>query len=180
MNAENLSTQTTRFRRGMTIVITMGVTLAAVLICIQLLANAPIAHTAGTINVTTTNDEYDTAPNATCSLREAIQSINTNASFGGCTNPGAADTIQLQADTYTLSIAKIGVWDDSNQGGSLAPDAAMTILGAGADQTIVSATATFTDRVVFVDANSNPGFALTIQGMTIQGGDLTTGSDHDG
>jgi CSLREA domain-containing protein len=52
-----------------------------------LAASASIAS-AAVITVTTGLDEFDTTPNATCSLREAIQSANTDGDFGGCTGSG--------------------------------------------------------------------------------------------
>jgi len=77
-----------------------SVCLAAALVWASVISPAAVVHSAGTINVTTTTDEFNNIPNANCSLREAIQSINTNSSFGGCSNPGEADTIQLGANTY--------------------------------------------------------------------------------
>src|SRR5215211_5083465 len=53
-------------------------------------AGSPISSP---INVTTTNDEYNTTPNSTCSLREAIRAASLD--------PGA-DTINVPAGTYTL------------------------------------------------------------------------------
>jgi CSLREA domain-containing protein len=60
------------------------------------------------VNVTTTADAYDGVPNGDCSLREAIQSQNDNANFGGCVRgivpgPCGTDTILLPSGTYTLT-----------------------------------------------------------------------------
>jgi CSLREA domain-containing protein len=75
----------------------------AVGIGVLLLAVAVVpVYTQGTINVTTTADEFGTG--GACSLREAVEAIDTGGDFGGCVNTGGtADTIQLQALTYTLT-----------------------------------------------------------------------------
>ena len=132
-----------------------------------------VAHAAGTINVTTLADEYDTTPNGTCSLREAIQSINTDSSFGGCTNPGnAADTIQLSAGTHHLTLKGTGETYD-NQNGSLyfnKTDGTLIILGAGSNQTVINAQS-FNDRVFkFYDSSFDNTMSVAIEGVTIQGG----------
>jgi len=84
------------------------------------------AH-AATITPTVFTDEYDTAPNGQCSLREAIQSINGGSDFGGCVATGAygaGDTVNLRQGTYLLSITGAG-----NSGGDLDVLADMTING---------------------------------------------------
>jgi CSLREA domain-containing protein len=169
MKQQNLPTKTRQFT------LVMAVTVGLILIVALMVGLIPgqrlfptlVAHAQGTINVTTTNDEYGTNPGA-CSLREAIESINTNSSFGGCTNPGGADTIQLQADTYTLSILRSGGSTSSNQWGSLYATTSMTIRGVGADQTIITTTASFDDRVFFMYGGSS--YSTSIEGVTIQGG----------
>ena len=66
---------------------------------------APLAPLGATINVNIFIDEYnDTATG--CSLREAVQSANDNADFGGCTHSGiyGHDTIRiLNAGTYAVN-----------------------------------------------------------------------------
>jgi CSLREA domain-containing protein len=58
---------------------------------------------AATIQVTTSANENGTNL-AACSLREAIQAANTDATFGGCPAGSGADTIVLQAGaTYFLT-----------------------------------------------------------------------------
>ena len=60
---------------------------------------------AATIEVTTAKDELDTSPDAKCSLREAVQSANTNTAVGGCPKgSGPADTIELAKARYALTI----------------------------------------------------------------------------
>ncbi len=139
----------------------------------------PTAYAAGTINVTTFADEYNTTPNSTCSLREAVQSIIDDSSFGGCVNPGnAGDTVQLQAGTYTLTRLLSSGDTYTNAYGSLfvsstyaGDDFTVNILGVGSDQTIISTTASFDDRVFgFFDSSSNNTSSVAIDGVTIQGG----------
>ncbi len=79
------------------------------------------------ISVTTTADEFGTG--SQCSLREAVQAINTAASFGGCTYTAGDNTIQLIDETYDLTIT--GTGDDANATGDIDIIAPMTILGSG-------------------------------------------------
>ncbi len=84
---------------------------------------------AATITVTTTADDYN-ADMATCSLREAIQAANTDASFGGCSMGSLADTIQLGAGPYVLDEANVLLQgDDTNVKGDLDINSDVTILG---------------------------------------------------
>lgn len=130
----------------------------------------PVAVAAGTlITVDTFDDEYNTGP-STCSLREAIQSINVITSFGGCTNPGlAADTIQLITGTYNLTRGPASSYN--NISGSLYINANMTILGAGAGQTIINNTVA-NDRVFDIHVYGS-GAYVKLQGLTAQGGNAS-------
>jgi CSLREA domain-containing protein len=139
----------------------------------------PEAHAAGTINVTTTGDEYNTSGSGSgCALREAIESVNTSSSFGGCSNPGnAADTIQLQAMTYTLSIPRptSPPFDDSNAVGDIEPKQSMTIRGVGSEQTVISTTTAFNDGVFYI-ASGFVNATIGIEAVTIQGSKPPYGS----
>lgn len=75
--------------------------LAALLV---LAAGVPRAGLVTTLTVTTTDDEDGTNPSA-CSLREAVQAVNTLAPYGGCPagNAFTDNVIQLDAATYTLT-----------------------------------------------------------------------------
>src|SRR5262249_57914533 len=95
------------------------------------------AASAATIAPDTTSDDFG-SDMAHCSLREAIQSANTDANFGGCTatgsyTSGGADTINLAADTTynmgTFTIADYG--EDANAMGDFD-------INAGAGLTIQS------------------------------------------
>jgi CSLREA domain-containing protein len=103
------------------------------------------AH-AATLTPDTTADEFDPVADGDCSLREAVESANRDADFGGCLGVGAYgdDVIVLAAAVYTLdrppgSELELGY---DNAGGDLdLPDlGAFTrteIHGAGMDATIV-------------------------------------------
>ncbi|MCL4299649.1 MAG: DUF11 domain-containing protein [Anaerolineae bacterium] len=150
---------------GLMIVVCVG------LIPLPLLLPKQEARAAGTINVTTTIDEYNTSGSGSgCSLREAIESINTSASFGGCNNPGnAADTIQLQGMIYTLSIPETG-FPNSNTRGSVKPQRSVIIRGVGPGQTIITTTITFNQHVFMMSNPVVDPATITIEGINIQGG----------
>src|SRR5213075_2736414 len=57
---------------------------------------------AATITVTIFTDNLTN--NGDCSLREAIQAANTNMAVDACPAGSGADTIQLAAGTYSLSL----------------------------------------------------------------------------
>jgi CSLREA domain-containing protein len=90
------------------------------------------AH-AATITVNTTNDELNS--DGDCSLREAIQAANTDATVDACTTGSGADTITLPAGTYTLSLA--GASEDANATGDLDITSVITIDGADAASTTI-------------------------------------------
>jgi CSLREA domain-containing protein len=80
--------------------------------CLAALALAAPAG-AATITPTIVTDEYDNMADATCSLREAVQSANVNSDFGGCVATDlpyammgfGPDTIALGDGTFTLTTA---------------------------------------------------------------------------
>jgi CSLREA domain-containing protein len=85
-------------------------------------------------------DEYNTMGTGTgCSLREAIQSANTDASFGGCTAGSETDTITFQdsLDLIVLSIPAAG--DDLNDSGDLDIESDLIIQGDGWQKLGISA-----------------------------------------
>src|SRR2546425_8661400 len=97
-----------------------------------IIAVTPAAAVTFTVNDTA--DGVDAAPGdgrcataaGTCTLRAAIQETNAE--------PGA-DTIMVQAGTYLLTIPGRG--EDAAATGDLDIAEALTIIGAGADSTIV-------------------------------------------
>lgn len=66
----------------------------------------PAAARAATLTPTTTSDQFDLVADGECSLREAVESANGNADFGGCVAAGVYgdDTIVLAAGTYVLEL----------------------------------------------------------------------------
>jgi CSLREA domain-containing protein len=61
---------------------------------------------AATLTPTTTADQFDLVADAECSLREAVESANLNADFGGCVAAGVYgdDVIELAVATYVLDV----------------------------------------------------------------------------
>lgn len=101
----------------------------------SLLMLTGIALTA-TFTVNTTNDTVDVAPgdgscadsNGNCSLRAAIMEANA---FPG------ADTIHVPSGRYILSLDPVDGFDDSAAGGDLDITGDLTLIGAGAETTII-------------------------------------------
>jgi CSLREA domain-containing protein len=119
--------------------------------------------------VTTTVDEFGTG--SSCSLREAIQSVNTNTDFGGCTGDG--DVITLPAGFYTLTGAAD---EDNNATGDLDVRSNLTIYGAGSGTTFIQAGTNATngvDRVLHIF----DGYTVGINDVTIRYGHAPDGVD---
>ncbi len=127
------------------------------------LAQGQTAH-AATITVNTTDDELNS--DSDCSLREAIQAANTDTAVDACTAGSGADTIDLPAGTYTLSI--VGAGENANTSGDLDIASDLTITGAGAATTTVDGAAL--DRVFHILAVTSE-----ISGVTIQNGSAGSG-----
>lgn len=118
-----------------------------------------------TWNVNSTLDERDanpgdgnctSTPSGLCTLRAAIDEANALA---------GADTINLPAGIYTLSLSGNG--EDNNASGDLDLKGDVTLVGAGADTTIIDGNNAVTgDRVLDIP----PGARVTISGVTIRNG----------
>ena len=140
-------------------------------LAITLIAVVGFAPAAGAtaIPITTTLDSFG-IDNGTCSLREAVQSVNTNTGFSGCTapDPFASNSIDLVAgQTYTLNLS--GPELSANNGVNdldLLGSVAIRSTGAGTGDTKIVAPAG--DRVIEVGGSS--GNSLTISGIRITGG----------
>src|SRR5215210_7982174 len=93
---------------------------------------------AATIEVNETNDELGGGlPIPDCSLREAVQSANTNTAVSGCSKGQSerTDTIELVPEIYELDIATTD--ENFNQNGDLDISAGgdLVIRGAGSQET---------------------------------------------
>jgi CSLREA domain-containing protein len=139
----------------------------------------PLGASAATIAVTTTTDA--SAADGQCSLREAVQAANTDATpfpgAGECAAGSGNDTIDVPAGHFTLT--HTGPPENGNATGDLDIFAGgtLTIVGAGAGTTIIDGNGT--DRVLEVLA----GGVATIRGVTITNGHTASGdpgADHTG
>jgi len=129
-----------------------------------LCAAAVPAHAAigfgATIQVTTANDEFNNG-SAGCSLREAVQTANLDADFGGCTHTGSfatgpnADKILLPAANPGYPLARTGGEEDNNERGDLDFRSNITLQGAGAGTTPIFVCADCPERVIDVISGSN-------------------------
>lgn len=144
---------------------------AALFVTTFLTVALPVAM-AASITVNETADELNS--DGDCSLREAIEAANTNAAVDGCTAGSGADTINVPAGTYTLSIA--GQDEDDNQTGDLDITDTLILEGEGAATTILDGGAI--DRVLHVACEESFPFdpciggpsAVTIRGVTVRNG----------
>ncbi len=132
---------------------------------ITIVATPALSQSSMTVN--TTVDEYDVAPNASCSLREAIASANGGGAFGGCvvTGVGGPYIINVGAETYTLTIA--GAAEDLGATGDLDVTQTVLVLPPAGSRAIVDGGAL--DRVFDVHASA----ALTVLNMDIRNGVAT-------
>ncbi len=125
-------------------------------------ADAAPEATHGTITVTTGIDEFGTNL-AACGLREAIESANTQADFGGCTGASAANTIILPAGNYTLT--RSGASAGGNSIGDLNITSAITLNGVSAQSSVIRAGGAFTNRLLSI----NLGAVTVISGVKFTG-----------
>src|SRR5271167_4533978 len=131
---------------------------------LAMLALAPAVAHASTLVVNTTTDEVH-SNDGLCSLREAIDSVNTPATPSpDCTKPDATNnTIMLGAGDYLLTIKPGG--SDDNTTGDLnvaANISGVTIEGLGPTSTTIDATG-LTDRVLSIGT----GASVTLEGLTL-------------
>lgn len=134
--------------------------LAAVVVALALAAPAR----GGTISVTTTFDQRDGG--GPCSLREAVDTANSDVDSGGCADvsPAAADRIVLPGGDHHLT--RSGSPENANASGDLDVAGDVTIAGPGAALSGIDGNGARTgDRVLYVQSGT-----LTISGVTIYGG----------
>lgn len=131
----------------------------------------PASAGAAAITPNTTNDEFDAVADATCSLREAVQSANTNAAFGGCTSgDSGTDVITLTAhlaDPYEITVGSST--DDDNEEGDLDVEGGGPLVIMGQGDSVMSTLSP--DRVIDVRGAAN----LTLRDLIVSDGDVTGG-----
>jgi CSLREA domain-containing protein len=117
------------------------------------LATCAFGAHAATLTPTTTTDQFDLVADAECSLREAVESANLNADFGGCVAAGVYgdDVIELAAATYVLDVgpAEPSFGFDNSVGDlDVTPEGVerLDVLGQGAAVTVV-------ERAAMADAS---------------------------
>ena len=118
---------------------------------------------AATITVTTFADNLTN--NGDCSLREAIQAANTDTAIDACPAGSGADTLQLSAGTYGLSMGNLVGDEDANQTGDLDILSNLTLKGIDANTTEISTTVVL-DRVMQIPTGST----VTLTGISINNG----------
>lgn len=134
---------------------------------VVLTALQPASGLAATIPVDDEADDYGTGSG--CSLREALRAARQEAPFGGCPKGAGADTINLPAGRYVLTLGPAG--DDAGNHGDFDVAGDTTIQGAGADSTTIDGGGI--DRVLDVQV----GARLELRGVTITGGHASDGAD---
>jgi len=146
------------------------------LIVVGLLFLPAAVHAQGTITVDTPADLNSI--DSLCSLREAIESANTDSDIDSCTRSGTAPyTINVPAGLYLLALP--GASEDNNATGDLDIRASMVISGAGASNTFLQAgvtTATAIDRVLHISGTVE----VTINNVTVRNGRTATTDENGG
>jgi len=112
--------------------------------------------------VTTTEDHNDGFCNADCSLRDAIIAANQSDYHA---------TILLPSGTYTLTLEGSG--EDAGLTGDLDITSALTIVGSGAETTIIDAGGMTgdPDRACDIHVDYSQRYEVALWGVTITGGD---------
>jgi hypothetical protein len=141
-----------------------------------MLLGLPSGASAATFTPSTNLDSFNNA-DGNCSLREALQSINDGAPFGGaCVNTGGAfgtnDTIALTPGvTYMLTVATAN--EDLNATGDLDVTNNVTIVGDAATPPTIREDANG-DRVLDVPGADD----LTVRNLIVSDGDVITDADN--
>src|ERR1700722_13879233 len=131
--------------------------------------------TAGAAQLTVNTTTDDAPPgDGLCSLRKAIEAVNTPGSIGDCAMADdLSNTIVLGSGQYELTIKPTGADDQST--GDLdvnATAAPLTIEGAGVGTTTIDGSA-LQDRILHVLA----GTEVTIENLTMSGGHAVDGAN---
>ena len=139
-------------------------------------ALAATAAPATTITLTSSNDGFVSGK---CTLRAAIQAANTNTAQQGCPagSSSAIDTIVVPPGVYHLG-SQGTYWDENNnQTGDLDILGSVVIHGTDPRSTIVIAPPR--DRVFDVH-NASTAYDVTIENLTLLGGDVNATNYNNG
>ena len=151
----------------------------SLMIAALLAATTLSVATAATIRVTTVVDELDAIPNGTCSLREAVKTVNGGwaLGYGGCSVEGpdalgTNDTIIVPIGTYTLTRhPPFGlIWSIGYEGGPLFIGRPLRIVGAGAGATIIDGGGgggVLGERMLIMDILTT---SVRLENLTLQNG----------
>ncbi len=126
--------------------------------------SASASASAATIKVRTDRDDFATG--TSCSLRQAIQSANTDTAFGGCTSGSHADTIELKAGHRYIRELPGPDAEDNNVSGDFDIASKITITVKGSGKAELNGGGL--DRVLQV----LPGGALSASDLTLRDGDV--------
>ena len=108
-----------------------------VVTCVPLVS--PVAAVAATVRVTTTKDEL-VAQDGRCSLREAIEAVESPGTRSDCGRVSrGSNAIVLGSGRYVLSIPRAGADDNTSGDLNVAGAAPLTITGAGVRATVIDA-----------------------------------------
>ncbi len=120
-------------------------------------------HTTSAVTIVVTTFEDEMTVNGACSLREAIQSVNTGNAVDSCAAPGPTHTVvALAAGRYDLTHA--GANEDANQTGDLDLLATMDVVGRSRQNTYIGGAGL--DRILHVHG----GAVVTVRAVTLDDG----------
>ena len=122
-----------------------------------------------TIQVNIVADEYDTTGTGTgCSLREAIESANTNTAFGGCTPGSGTDTITFLEGLHEIVLSIGGSYPSDNDHGDLNIESDLIIQGPRWQDLTINASGN--GSRIFEISNADLDLNVTIQGVALING----------
>ena len=157
---------------------TGGTCLSVTVAIIAVLAMLPASAGAATITPNVTTDDFDApgAPDANCSLREAIQAAVTNGTYGGCpTGDSGTDTILLTSGLmtadYVISIGANGNENNAEDDFDVGGGGPIVIRSNVTSQVETLGT----DRIFDVKSGAN----LTLENIIVDGGNPTSALDQE-
>ncbi len=167
--------------KGFSLKFFLSLRVCILIVAISVVIFFPVVTSAATFIVDRTDDTNAAAaqvcdgnPN-NCSLRGAITKAN---------NTAGADTIQLPAGTYTLSI--LGNNNQDNTTGDLDILDNLTIIGANGNvagdptTTIIKGGAGWNDKIIDINPNVDVVLTVVIRTVTVRDGNNTSATDFYG